>query len=408
MIGAAKAAAILLCATMGLGLRNSRPFSVDEEKADDLVRYRVCFVIPFVPAGKNQLEYPELLKQENLAARFTIFIHLDTKGRVVFAGVDKSQYPDLRKSIEEAMKKWIFQPTTHEIDSIYIASFAQIIFIPEENGISSTTTENDDQENADEYEKGLKEEKSLLIALADYSQKMREGAPDYVCTEKIDETINIVKRELVNVMAVGSGGSYNRNEEWDLIMSGFKKESYLYDYQVIRDKSAVAEKRVLLGKTGDEALTLSYSLFPMTFPSRILSRENRVFYSFRILGEDDIQGKNAICLEVSPRSRKARYSGKIWVEKETGRLLKIEMATNILEGFPEILEECSRKFLKPHFSFSFEYGLERNGLLYPRKAKAKIEYSGFTYTKKDLKAEAEFLYSNYRFFKVATQDEIKK
>jgi hypothetical protein len=381
----------------------------DFDYAGKNVCYRVYFIIPFESANKLQMEYPEILKKEGLAARFNILLGIDLTGRVDEASVWGGLYPSVHKMIEGAMKKWRFRPVLYEGEPVSSTSFAQIIFLPNEGNvnISAGITK---QEYIDSNGKtGSDEIQGLLDAIVDYDRKMVEGALNYICTEKLDETVNIVKRELRGAMGIEDKEKtfQSRHEMWDLTLKRLNKKSYLYDYQLVRMKSKFAEKRMLLGNKRGETATFSYSLQPMIFPHRILSRENRVFYSFRIIGENKIFGKKAICLEVSPKSSNAQYAGRIWVEKAGLRLLRIEFETNILEGFPEIHEECSRHLLKPHYSFSCEYGIEKDGLLYPRKAEAKIEYSGLSYTKKDLKAKVEMLYSNYRFFRVSTQDEIK-
>jgi TonB family protein len=388
------------------------------------INYRVYIETPFKPVEEPKIEYPEILKKEGLASRITLLIKINKKGKVDRAGVWKSLYPELNKEIEASVKKWNFEPMLHQGEPIPAVAFAKVIFLPEEAIRSGQDGVAINEENIAEYENGLSEDmKKLLDSSAEYSQKLFNVALYYVCLEKIDETINKVSKEYIGTGGIDGGNDLANNEKavfslWDLVMNRLKDESYIFDYQMIRKQGKIDEKRVLLGKTeGIEEKNknplqarLSYFLQPIVFPERILNRKYRFSYSFRMMGEEEINGHKTVLLSVSPKKETSGdfLNGKIWVEKDHGRILKIEMETNTLDGYPEIYEECTRYHLKPHFTISHDYRFEKYGLLFPRQSEIRIEYSGLSSLKKELKAKARIDYHNYRFFNVDTQSEIIK
>jgi hypothetical protein len=113
-------------------------------------------------------------------------------------------------------------------------------------------------------------------------------------------------------------------------------------------------------------------------------------------------------IEARPKRGRGRdiKGGKIWVDKATFRILKVEVETAFLKGYEQDLEECPRHNLTPHFTATHFYGVEKNGILFPSFSEILVEYTGLVRPQKDTKAKIEIHYKNYRFFTVETENKI--
>jgi len=159
------------------------------------------------------------------------------------------------------------------------------------------------------------------------------------------------------------------------------------------------------------AVKPSYALKPILVPIRILGIEHRSKFSFRLANDEKINGNLAYVIEACLRPGQTGYikRGKIWVDKSDFRIVKVEVETDFVEGFEQILAECSQYYLKPHFKSTHHYEVDKNGFLFPSRSEIRVEYSGLLLRKKDLKSEFKITYRNYQFFTVEWSHEtIKK
>jgi len=65
-------------------------------------------------------------------------------------------------------------------------------------------------------------------------------------------------------------------------------------------------------------------------------------------------------IEAKPKRGRGRdiKGGKIWVDKATFRILKVEVETAFLAGYEQDLEECPRYNLTPHIAAAHFYGVD--------------------------------------------------
>lgn len=115
-------------------------------------------------------------------------------------------------------------------------------------------------------------------------------------------------------------------------------------------------------------------------------------------------------IEVQPKSDKAAdiMQGKVWVDKENYRILKVEVESSYVKGYEEIYEECSKHYLTPHFTLINLYEVEKNCIMFPSRSEIRIEYFGLITSKRELKSEVDITYSSYRFFTVDVDHNIIK
>jgi hypothetical protein len=302
-------------------------------------------------------------------------------------------------------------------------AFATVIFYPEYEMSQAEITEQTNGLKVVGSHEYLDEDLSnILDACADYCNKLTSYALHYVCLEKVDEKVRYVSNEYVGAGATGNPdlhlGEYQRFELHQLMLKNSKKDSYLFDYQLIRSEGKIDEKRIPLGKTGvkrnesDSSLDsrLSFHLQSILVPGHLLSLEQRSYYSYKRSNDEKVKGKMTYVIDISPKQKRSGdfQRGRVWVDKENHRILKVELETMFMEGYEEVYEECSKHYLTPHFTLTHLYEVEKNGIMFPSRSEVRIEYSGLLRSKRELKAEIDTRYSSYKFFTVDVDHDIIK
>jgi len=387
-------------------------------------RYRVIIQSPFQPVGELTLDYPEELKKEGVASRFVLNININKKGHVNYAFVWKSQHPELEKRLVDAAYKWKFEPFIHRGEPLPAHGWLKVIFYPE--------SVKPQIEKAKPHGESIKETleepycgelKTVLDECADYCQKLSDYALYYVCLEKIDEKFKRVTDEYIGTLSSGGGPDLYPDEHlaaklYQLMLKGTEKDAYIYDYQLIRKYGKIDEKRALLGSTDREkgekdaisGAKLSYSIQPILVPVRLLCQKRHYLFSYRLAKDEKVMGRKSYVIEVQPKSEQAAdiIQGKVWVDKENYRILKVEVESSYIEGYEEVYEECSKHYLTPHFTLTHLYEIEKNGIMFPSRSEIRIEYFGLLKSKRELKSKADITYNSYRFFTVDVDHNIIK
>jgi TonB family protein len=384
---------------------------------------RIIIETPFKPVKTVYPDYPEILKKEGVAARVRLFIFIDKKGNVRRASVwIKSLYPELEEILEEVLSQWKFEPPINMGQRLLASGFVTVIFFP--GKLSPPTRKSEYIMKSIEEELSALPNEELQMILdkcTEYCLKLSESALYYICHEKIKEKYKRIKKEDGLIMLIGSHDSDKVIEKSHKILAlgDTEKNVYVYDYQLIKKEGNIEEKRVLMEKDGKDVkpedvpqgTKPSYTLKPVLVPVQILGIEHRSRFSFRLVGDKKIKGKLAYVIEAYLKPGQTGYirRGRIWVGKSDFRIVKVEVETEFVEGFEQILAECNQYYFKPHFKSTYYYEIDKNGLLFPSRSKIRVEYSGFINIKRDLKSELEVTYGNYQFFTVKWSHEtIKK
>ncbi len=133
-------------------------------------------------------------------------------------------------------------------------------------------------------------------------------------------------------------------------------------------------------------------------PIDFLSENRQNYYDFKIVGKKKYKGKIVIVMKADPKSSQdsTRLSGKIWINKVSHSILKIEWEQKSLENI-ERIEKTARKLrAKPRITLTTEYGLEKNGILFPSKHFVREEY--IRMGNRAIFSETTINYDNYKFF----------
>ena len=171
---------IIICSIICLILLVSGLYGENQEK--------IIVQTPFKSIKKVYPKYPEILKNEGVAARFRISIGIDKKGNVTRAFVGNGLYPEMEKSIKEAFLQWKFEPFTHKGEPVGTFGFINIIFYPGKFRPSVMESESEMKFIQEELIKlPNKVLQTILDKCTEYTFKLSESALHYVCHEKIKE-----------------------------------------------------------------------------------------------------------------------------------------------------------------------------------------------------------------------------
>jgi protein TonB len=370
------------------------------------------------PVKKVIPPYPENLKEEGIAGEVAIMVIIDERGNVKTPFVFRSLHPELDNLALEAVRQWKFEPYSYGTNPIPVPSFLSVIFKPGDSGAGI----DENKEVPGEAEPGeppSDELRTILDPCAEYCRKLSGAALFYICQEKIRESVkNVAEEETAFIWHVLEENYIASAKYRYPALRGTEKNVYVNDYQLINKDGRIEERRTLLeengkkvnGKNVPQKAKRPYSLQPIFVPVRLLSREQWPLFSYKMADEEKVMGRKTWVIEVNPRRRRGGdiKLGKIWVDKSNFRILKAEVVSGLPTGGEQILEECSRYYLTPHFTATHFYEVEKNGVLFPSRSEILLEYTGLVRPNRDTKAKAEIKYENYRFFTVETEHKIIK
>jgi hypothetical protein len=252
---------------------------------------------------------------------------------------------------------------------------------------------------------------TILDKSGEYCRKLADSALYFVCQERISEEIYEFR---------GGGGGIAISADGGVSTTYFArpsrrkttKNSYIYDYQLMKKEERVDETRALVEENGKKKDVKDEPLKTQRFVSRkavfgpvgFLGREWREVYNYKLIKQEKVEGREAYVIEAKPKvpvEGKPNY-GKLWVDKMDFSVLKIEVEDQSLAGFEKVLEQAKSRGVKPAFNTIHEYGIVKNGLRFPSRTVFIEKYEGdsavgFTQSK------TEISYENYKFFTVETQ-----
>ena len=253
----------------------------------------------------------------------------------------------------------------------------------------------------------------ILQNCAEYCRKLGNSALFFICQEKIKEDIYefrnggtvVVKGGEGAAITYGTAPSFRRRAN---------RNSYVYDYQLVKKGESIEETRTLLEENGRKKDLKDAPLKTQRFFSRkavfgpvgFFGREWHDVYDYEFIKQDRIDGRETYVIKAKPKvpiEGKPNY-GTLWVDKADSSVIKMEVEDQSLAGFEKILEVAKSRGLKPILATVHEYGILKNGLRFPSRTVFNEKYSGsrssgFTQSKTEIR------YENYRFFTVETKVE---
>ena len=251
---------------------------------------------------------------------------------------------------------------------------------------------------------------AMLERCAAYCDKLSGSILDFVCAERVAETIAELRVARPVISVGGSGASYYSGP---MVMARKKTRSkYLYDYQLVRTKSgAITETRVLLEENGRKIEEKDASLKTRVFiykyvvmgPVGLLGREQQENFDFSVVKETTLKKQPVLIIQAAPKPGTAGnvLYGKVWVRKSDAGILRIEWQPESMGNY-EGIEEMARELgLKPRLSFVSEYDFEKNGIRFPSRYEIEEAYSSKVQAPL-VRSKTEVTYDAYKFFTVET------
>jgi len=373
--------------------------------------------------------YPAELKRRYIRGEVGLRIAIDEKGDVRFVQVVTPLHPYLDYVASQALWRWKFEPVVLKGKPVPAAFDYQFVFDPRTYAEEMTVIE---EKQAALSAADREELEKVLNGCAEYCRKLYDAALFYVCQENINEiTHSLVSADrLAELPLRGRDFSFQVNESTDGQMSGWLVDNpqiierrraarlnYECDYQLVRRYGDIEERRIVLKTNGRkinnrvellEEQRYS-SLTPIVSVLSILDEEHQLLFHFRILKEDKEFGKNSIVIEAVPKLGDADgiWMAKIWVEKEYNRILRCEIEGIPLDGYEDILGEAVLLNIRPFFLRTYEYRIENNHVLLPKRTEVRVEYPSVVRNRRETKSRIDLEYKDFKFFVVETEGAIK-
>ena len=214
----------------------------------------------------------------------------------------------------------------------------------------------------------------ILEKCAEYCEKLTHSVLDFVCLERISEEINTVRTKRRDVIGEHESKTLLMSSVWE---EKNRKNTYIYDYQMVRKDNIITDRRILLRENGkkkhEEDAELKIKRFKhhnMIFgPIALLDIQWQPFYDYKILQRKKIKGDKIIVIEATPKAtiKTENPYGKVWVREGDFTIVKIEWDQNSLPNL-EIFKKDAKIFkARPEFEIYVEYAFERNGIRFPSK-----------------------------------------
>jgi len=258
----------------------------------------------------------------------------------------------------------------------------------------------------------------ILRKCGDYCERIKEMAFHFFCMEEISEWIYKYKEKEIELYL---DPPYNRLPitVYGLNLNRIQKNSYLYDYQMLRDTKNtdpkglvyINEQRILIkenGRTRNQKnaplktlrLQPKYGVFgPVGFLSRYWQKQ----FKYKIVGYGKLKQRSCTVVSASPIApRIDNYSrALLWVDRMNFSILKIEWQPLNIKQFIDPQIDNSQT-LQRVINSTLIYETEKNGVRFPTAHQIRESYmttSGIEYPV----YFASYRYYDYKFFVIGTK-----
>lgn len=244
---------------------------------------------------------------------------------------------------------------------------------------------------------------SILIKCSDYCKRLAQSTLFFVCQEKIEESIYFYS-------------SIPRFRKYRIVSNvpqRIEKNTYLYDYQLIKKGRKFEEKRILLEENGEKKHQENAELKTKRFYSKrsvfgpigLLNKDSQELYDYEILKVDNLKGKKTYVIEIKPKEKMADRPnyGKAWIDAKDSGVLKIETEEESLVGFEKLKEQSEKQGLTPVITVVHYFEIEKNGIRFPSRTVFEEDYIGPRIKGRKKKSKTVITYDDYRFFIVEVE-----
>jgi hypothetical protein len=289
-------------------------------------------------------------------------------------------------------------------------------------------------QTADSNSTSQEELESVLKNCAEYCERLSFVLLDFVCTERINEEIigpdapsKMIRRLPVPSDIPDSQDSAKFalwRKKADLWIKSFfdvskhRNDEFIYDYQLIRKRNKIIERRTLIEKNGKKkndkraVLETRFAHRNVIFgPIGLLCKDAQSQHHYKILKKEILYGAVIYIIEAVPRNDSSfnHLYGKIWIREKDNAILKIEWYEESVEGYEPLKIFANEALLKPEFIVTTEYSYEKKGIRFPSKHQFIESYTSYLpeinaqQSKKYFKSKKKIEYTDYKFFTVETE-----
>lgn len=260
---------------------------------------------------------------------------------------------------------------------------------------------------------------ALLQKAAEYCRKLEGSIFDFFCREEIEETIDVTLEPIKPSAPLDEwsyGGVSNRISIAGKVSK--VKNSFVYDYQCIRADRVLTEKRTLLKEGREEKnvpnakLELSGLVYfnNLLSPINLFGERNQPDYDYRVVGKEKFEKRPVLVVEAKLKAGVIEpkcLSGKAWIDPETADILKMELTQKPSGGLEVFAQREAQYDRKLRLTLRTEFSAEKNGIRFPSRLlieEAYLNKMGRAY----VRSKTNVVYTNFKFFTVATESQIIK
>jgi TonB family protein len=379
--------------------------------------------------------YPGELRERRIGGVVGALIQIDEKGKVETLVIEKPAHPYLNYALVQALRQWMFEPVFIKGKPArarfqFSYSFYPSVYQP------ALRSEDPWPEPSAYSPEVLKE---ILEKCGSYSRKIAGAVLDFICEETIRETrFNLMKDLKWKISGTWvKRRPQSQEEEEQMRLRGeldgkfipdgrvqimdpkqTARNNYLCDYQIVRKRGTTEERRILLKENGrrneDRTKLLTEKRYsavsPLFVPPKIFLPERQTRFFYRIGGEEKLWGRRAYIVEARPKSddEDGVWGARAWIDAENFLILKCEIEGIPVEGYEDVLNDCSVLNIRPEFKATHEYRTEKGGLLFPSRSHITVAYYGIGTEGAVPKNDISLTYDKYKFFIVETEHQIIK
>ena len=366
------------------------------------------YIAPPLPLQEVTPVFPASLKTRRLEGVVFLNISLDPRGRVNKVSTLIATHPEFERAAHAALEQWRYEPVLKEGRAIPAVFAVAVEFRLQEGQNDGSVSASPDDTNP--------ELERILDRCAEYCDRLSSSVLDFVCLEEIEEKINSTR----------SGVSYRRyvsRPDGSLrSYSGMnpvrtEKNTFVYDYQLIRKSGDVREIRTLIEENGEETHEENAPLKTKAFwyrhvvlgPTGLLCRAAQEWHDYELLKDGKISGDRTYVIKAVPKAgaEAEHLYGKIWVRKRDFAILKIEWEQESLGNFQAAQQIAQEMGARPEIRLVSEYAFDKNGIRFPSRYSVVELYIHKRTGRRFLRSETNVEYRDYKFFTVDTDVKYK-
>ncbi len=270
----------------------------------------------------------------------------------------------------------------------------------------------------------------ILERCAVYCDRLSGAILDFVCLERIEEMVAdvVIVKPATGAESAGfenSGDLMGIAKSSDPGESPFAlrvrkkvRSSYIYDYQLVRDRMGqITETRTLIKENGRDVLEKNAALktrvfaygFAVMGPVSLLGSDRQALFDFKVIKETKLGKDRAVIIQATPKpgSPGDILSGKIWVRKSDAGVLKIEWVPESIGHYTGILDFAKQIGGQPRLTLTTEFALEHNGVRFPSRYTIQEMYL-FSTRSPLIRSMTTVTQADYKYFTVETGVTLRK